>query len=524
MSTYQPQPGVHQRPPSANIPSIAEQRRIWPTDHVVRGNAALAAFSGTEGSPCANCGRQDHRLARCVGPVNANGVIDGCPIHNTQWHDYSECWHINAHTEKSQDVWLFVNRIGIPQIAGNYAPLPKRQGQMGPLTPAEALNSRYVLQHERVIYGTNFAADWGRMPYYLRPRTYHPSNPRPPTPPQPSTRSERDDGRRYSTPLQRSTRLQRDDGQRYSTQQQHRTYQERDDGRRYSTPLQRSTRLERDDGRRYSTPRQHSTHLERDAESRYSTLRQHSTHLERDADPRYTTPRQYSTHLERDAEPRYFNQLQSGTFLERDARPSYFDHHQEPSTHLEREAGLRYVNQLQPGTHLERDAEPRYFNQPQSGTFLERDAGPRYFNPTREVPQGTSVARALAIEQMHIALASLPQEHMDKIAAAAESLKRCYDDGDDRPAKRSRIASPPPKHPRQQSEAIEMGSGPNLASRVRHPSRQDNRAQGSFATSTSRPAAAEHRPATYPVKPAIPRAGRRIHPKKDGKWDFRPPC
>ncbi|KAF7939537.1 hypothetical protein BELL_0004g00020 [Botrytis elliptica] len=40
---------------------------------------------------CGNCSRIGHELKRCVGPVNAFGVIDGCPMCNTTDHVLFEC-------------------------------------------------------------------------------------------------------------------------------------------------------------------------------------------------------------------------------------------------------------------------------------------------------------------------------------------------------------------------------------------------------------------------------------------------
>ncbi|THV52179.1 hypothetical protein BGAL_0086g00010 [Botrytis galanthina] len=40
---------------------------------------------------CGNCSRIGHELKRCVGPVNAFGVIDGCPMCNTKDHVLFEC-------------------------------------------------------------------------------------------------------------------------------------------------------------------------------------------------------------------------------------------------------------------------------------------------------------------------------------------------------------------------------------------------------------------------------------------------
>ncbi|KAH9890730.1 hypothetical protein F4778DRAFT_796230 [Xylariomycetidae sp. FL2044] len=64
----------------------------------------LATKTGTL-SPmaCANCGRTDHHMMSCPGPVDlATGTLRGCVVHNTKDHEYDECpvtpaWNAGQH-------------------------------------------------------------------------------------------------------------------------------------------------------------------------------------------------------------------------------------------------------------------------------------------------------------------------------------------------------------------------------------------------------------------------------------------
>ncbi|KAK8029027.1 hypothetical protein PG991_006083 [Apiospora marii] len=48
------------------------------------------AFSSKDVT-CANCQRSGHELRDCIGPVDDQGWLAGCPFHNTTQHLYHEC-------------------------------------------------------------------------------------------------------------------------------------------------------------------------------------------------------------------------------------------------------------------------------------------------------------------------------------------------------------------------------------------------------------------------------------------------
>ncbi|KAI2462822.1 hypothetical protein F4781DRAFT_418878 [Annulohypoxylon bovei var. microspora] len=41
--------------------------------------------------PCADCGKVGHHLCVCTGPVDGDGFIADCPIHNTTQHSFDQC-------------------------------------------------------------------------------------------------------------------------------------------------------------------------------------------------------------------------------------------------------------------------------------------------------------------------------------------------------------------------------------------------------------------------------------------------
>jgi hypothetical protein len=98
----------------------SQQKQFWP-DHYVSGE--LAGYSGSFGPSadyCANCGRRGHRLGDCVGPVNVDGEIYGCPIHNTKLHSYDECFHCLAHTKASMKLYLYNRRSKLPALVSTH--------------------------------------------------------------------------------------------------------------------------------------------------------------------------------------------------------------------------------------------------------------------------------------------------------------------------------------------------------------------------------------------------------------------
>ncbi|KAI2778191.1 hypothetical protein F4815DRAFT_501484 [Daldinia loculata] len=65
---------------------------------------------------CGNCNKQGHILTRCPGPVDEDGFVSGCVLHNTKQHSCDECYilktlQIGVHFEL-----LVKCRSGLPPI------------------------------------------------------------------------------------------------------------------------------------------------------------------------------------------------------------------------------------------------------------------------------------------------------------------------------------------------------------------------------------------------------------------------
>ncbi|OTB09876.1 hypothetical protein K445DRAFT_28143 [Daldinia sp. EC12] len=65
---------------------------------------------------CANCKQPDHILLRCPGPVNEEGVITGCVIHNVMDHTYDDCPQVAFHLDYSHFYFLVESRAGLPPV------------------------------------------------------------------------------------------------------------------------------------------------------------------------------------------------------------------------------------------------------------------------------------------------------------------------------------------------------------------------------------------------------------------------
>ncbi|KAI1409437.1 hypothetical protein F5Y13DRAFT_193189 [Hypoxylon sp. FL1857] len=67
-------------------------------------------------SVCANCGKSDHSLDRCPGPVDGHGFLPGCVIHNTMDHGYDQCPRGSLLTTRQHFFHLVENRAGLPPV------------------------------------------------------------------------------------------------------------------------------------------------------------------------------------------------------------------------------------------------------------------------------------------------------------------------------------------------------------------------------------------------------------------------
>lgn len=147
-----------------------QQKQLWP-DHYVSGE--LAGFSGSFGPSadyCANCGRRGHRLGDCVGPVNVDGEIYGCPIHNTELHGYDECFHCLAHTWASMKLYLYNRRSNLPALVTTHNlhwGLFKSSSKLGSV--AASTKARPLRGEEAQKKAS--ALDWRIHPYPERPNT-----------------------------------------------------------------------------------------------------------------------------------------------------------------------------------------------------------------------------------------------------------------------------------------------------------------------------------------------------------------
>ncbi|KAI1207559.1 uncharacterized protein F4807DRAFT_469354 [Annulohypoxylon truncatum] len=65
---------------------------------------------------CGNCGKPNHKLHICPGPVEADGCVAGCPLHNTKEHSLDDCrpsWDV---PEETVFRILISRRAGLPPL------------------------------------------------------------------------------------------------------------------------------------------------------------------------------------------------------------------------------------------------------------------------------------------------------------------------------------------------------------------------------------------------------------------------
>ncbi|KAI1660587.1 hypothetical protein F4813DRAFT_350393 [Daldinia decipiens] len=65
---------------------------------------------------CGNCKKPDHTLSRCPGPVDEDGFVSGCMLHNTKEHNYDECPMLYNLTIGVHFGLLVECRSGLPPI------------------------------------------------------------------------------------------------------------------------------------------------------------------------------------------------------------------------------------------------------------------------------------------------------------------------------------------------------------------------------------------------------------------------
>ncbi|OTA62104.1 hypothetical protein K449DRAFT_445058 [Hypoxylon sp. EC38] len=97
--------GGHSKEPatisSVNLPPAAPSRAPAPT------STPLA---------CANCGKTTHLLSRCPGPVDKEGFVPGCVLHNSMEHSYDECPAALFNTPGQHFANLVLARAGLPPV------------------------------------------------------------------------------------------------------------------------------------------------------------------------------------------------------------------------------------------------------------------------------------------------------------------------------------------------------------------------------------------------------------------------
>ncbi|KAI8963167.1 hypothetical protein F5Y11DRAFT_346851 [Daldinia sp. FL1419] len=82
-----------------------------------RTPAGAPAFStATAITTCANCNKQGHVLRDCPGPVDADGFVSGCAVHNTKEHNYDDCDIAADFGTPLHFSFLVQSRCGLPPI------------------------------------------------------------------------------------------------------------------------------------------------------------------------------------------------------------------------------------------------------------------------------------------------------------------------------------------------------------------------------------------------------------------------
>ncbi|KAF3056361.1 hypothetical protein GL218_06429 [Daldinia childiae] len=67
-------------------------------------------------SVCGNCNKQGHVLSACPGPVDKDGFVSGCVLHNTKKHSCDECYLLQTLSIGVHFELLVEGRSGLPPI------------------------------------------------------------------------------------------------------------------------------------------------------------------------------------------------------------------------------------------------------------------------------------------------------------------------------------------------------------------------------------------------------------------------
>ncbi|KAF4440370.1 Cadherin prodomain like-protein [Fusarium austroafricanum] len=65
---------------------------------------------------CGNCGNPQHLLQDCM-QAGPDGFVYGCPIHNTQEHNFDDCSEVKAMLLKERAKYIIHGRINMPPIS-----------------------------------------------------------------------------------------------------------------------------------------------------------------------------------------------------------------------------------------------------------------------------------------------------------------------------------------------------------------------------------------------------------------------
>ncbi|KAI0844573.1 hypothetical protein F5Y00DRAFT_273894 [Daldinia vernicosa] len=78
--------------------------------------APAGAPSFSPASVCGNCNKRGHQLVKCPGPVDEDGFVSGCALHNTKEHGYDECPTLKGLPDSVHFGFLVDSRAGLPPI------------------------------------------------------------------------------------------------------------------------------------------------------------------------------------------------------------------------------------------------------------------------------------------------------------------------------------------------------------------------------------------------------------------------
>ncbi|KAI4868251.1 hypothetical protein F4820DRAFT_445390 [Hypoxylon rubiginosum] len=65
---------------------------------------------------CANCHKANHLLGSCPGPVDQDGFLPGCVLHNTMKHSYDECRLLALSPTQQHVSHTIIARAGLPPV------------------------------------------------------------------------------------------------------------------------------------------------------------------------------------------------------------------------------------------------------------------------------------------------------------------------------------------------------------------------------------------------------------------------